>query len=122
MRVLLVEPDRVLGQTAKSALESLGCEVAWNKTAQSALDSMDDSIPDLIVLEIQLGTHNGVELLYELASYSEWQNIPIIIHTINEKVQREEFSDALNQLKVRQVLYKPATTTASLVNVVKQFA
>lgn len=122
MNILLVEPDRILGQAIKTALEAFGYGVVWKRSAQSALDSLDDTVPDMIVLELQLGVHNGVELLYELASYPEWQHIPVIVHTINAKAQDEIFSQSFAQLKVQAVLYKPRTSTAQLVKTVKQLA
>lgn len=122
MTILLVEPDRVLGQTAKTALEAFGHTVVWKKTAQTALDALDENIPEVLVLEPQLGVHNGVELLYEIASYPEWKHIPVVLYTLNSRVQNRAFQNALKQLKVEQVLYKPETTAVRLVNVVKQFA
>jgi DNA-binding response OmpR family regulator len=124
VNILLVEPDRILGEATKVALEAAGYSVVRKRSAQTALDTLDDSLasglPGLIILELQLGIHNGVEFLYEVNSYPEWQHIPIIVHTINAKAQDEIFSEPLSQLKVKAVLYKPRTTTAKLMKVVKQ--
>lgn len=125
MNILLVEPDRVLGQSAKEALEAFGYKVLWRRSAQTALDALDENDEnriDILVLELQLGTHNGVELLYEIASYPEWKQIPVIVHSINPKVQDDTFAEAFSQLQVREILYKPTTNSAKLVNTVKQFA
>lgn len=123
MNILLVEPDRILGEAVKIALEACSYDVTWKRTAQTALDALDDplasGLPDLIILELQLGLHNGIEFLYEIASYPEWQHIPVIVHTINVKAQDEMFGESLEQLKVRAVLYKPKTSTAQLVQAVK---
>lgn len=121
MNILLIEPDRILGEAIKAALEAFGYKVVWKRSAQKALDSLDDAVPDLIILELQLGVHNGIEFLYEVASYPEWQHIPVIVHTINTKVQDEIFAASFAQLKVQAVLYKPRTSTAQLVKAVKQF-
>lgn len=122
MLVLVVEPDKILGEAVKTTLEAFGFVVVWRRSAQKALDTLDDELPDLIILELQLGLHNGVEFLHEIATYPEWQHIPVIIHTINSKAQDEIFADSLEQLNVKAVLYKPKTTTVQLVNTVKQFA
>ncbi len=118
MNILLIEPDRILGEATKNALEAAGHKVAWKRSAQTALDSLDDAVPDLIVLELQLGVHNGVEFLYEVASYPEWGHIPVIVHTINSKAQDEIFAQSFAQLKVQAVLYKPRTSTAQLLTAV----
>ncbi len=119
MEVLLIEPDRILGEAIKNALEAAGYQVAWKRSAQTALDGLDDAVPDLIILELQLGVHNGIEFLYEVASYPEWGHIPVIVHTINAKAQDEIFAQSFAQLKVQAVLYKPRTSTAQLVTAVK---
>ncbi len=110
-----------MGEVIKSALESFGYKVSWSRSAQSALDALDESLPDLVILELQLGVHNGIEFLYEMNSYQEWQGIPIIVHTINAKAQDQIFGVSLETLGVQAVLYKPRTTTKQLVSMVKQF-
>ena len=120
MNLLLVEPDKLLGEVAKNALEAAGCVVSWKRTAQTALDALDHKLPDVIVVELQLGLHNGVELLYEIRSYTEWQHIPFIVHTMNARVLDDRLSSALEQLGVVAVLYKPRTTVAQLIRAVKQ--
>lgn len=119
MTILLVEPDKFLGEATKAALVAAGLKVVWRRNAQTALDAVDDQKPDLIILELQLGQHNGVELLYEIASYPEWQDIPSIVYTLNARAQDQAFATALEQLKVQTVLYKPHAATAELVKTVK---
>lgn len=118
MNLLVVEPDKILGETTKKVLENTGFDVSVKRSAQTALDALDEKRPDAIVLEPQLGEHNGIELLYEIASYPEWHDIPIIIYTINERAKDEIFATALAQLKVQTVLYKPETTVAQLAKAV----
>lgn len=120
MNVLLVEPDKLLGEVSKHALETAGFKVVWKKSAQMALDSLDDKLPDVMIVELQLGLHNGVELLYEIRSYSEWQSIPVIIHTMNARVLDNRLVSVLEQLGVKSVLYKPKTGMPQLIRAVNQ--
>ena len=120
MNILVVEPDKILGGAIKNAFEAFGFKVTWKRSAQTALDALDEQVPDLIILELQLGLHNGIEFLYEVASYPEWQHIPVIVHTINARAQDEIFAASFKQLKVNEVLYKPKTTTTQLLKAVKQ--
>ena len=119
MNVLLVEPDKILGEVAALALQRSGHTVLTRSSAQTALDALDERLPDVIVLEIQLGLHNGIELLYEIRSYHEWHNIPVVIHTINSRVLDDQFTPALAGLNVKSVLYKPRTKGSDLVRVVE---
>lgn len=107
MKILLVEPDKVLSATTQRALKQQGNQVVCCRNAQGAIDAIDTDQPDVIILELQLGLHNGVELLYELRSYPEWQNIPVVVHTLNRRVIEPRFVETLTQLGVQAVFYKP---------------
>ncbi len=120
MNVLLIEPDQVLGGAIKTGLERAGLEVWWRRRAQSALDALDEHVPDLIVLEVQLGVHNGIEFLYEIRSYEEWQQLPVIIHTLNPQLKEPTFQAAIKQLGVEHVLYKPQTSMKQLIQAIAQ--
>lgn len=121
-KVLLIEPDRILGRTTAIGLESKNHKVTWCSSAQAALDTLEKRMPDVIVLEIQLGSHNGIEFLHELQSYPEWQQIPVIIYTINVNVLDDRFGEAFVQLGVQAVLYKPRTSTAQFLRSIAQIA
>lgn len=104
----------MLGGAICSALEKAGHEVTRKRSAQAALDALESSMPDVIVLEIQLGLHNGIEFLFEIRSYPEWQNIPVVVHTLNSKALNDEYQAAFSSLGVVSVLYKPRCTTQQL--------
>lgn len=120
MNVLLVEPDRVLAETMLAAFKNTKHTAVWKRTAQMALDALDNKLPDLIILEIQLGLHNGIEFLYEIRSYPEWQNIPVIVHTLNANALDEQFANAFEELQVLGVFYKPRTSTQQLLKASQQ--
>lgn len=114
MRILIIEPDRELGRTLADELQNSGHDVMVRRDAQTGLDGLDHHNPELVLLEIQLGKHNGIEFLYELHSHTDWQNIPIIIHTHNSHAKIPEFVKSWHQLDVKQVLYKPDTSISRL--------
>ena len=118
MNILLVEPDKVLGGMLAQDLKAAGHNVLWRRSAQTALDALDEQLPDLIILEIQLGLHNGIEFLYEIRSYPEWRSLSVIVHTLNPRVQETQFNKAFKQLGVGTVLYKPTVTSQQLLRAV----
>lgn len=120
MNILLIEPDRVLAEAIVAAFKRAKHTIVWKRSAQTALDVLDDKIPDLIILEIQLGLHNGIEFLYEIRSYPEWQNIPVLVHTLNSNALDEQFGPAFADLQVRAVFYKPRTSTQQLLKAAQQ--
>lgn len=113
--ILLIEPDRLLAKTYRQALSAAGHKVSVSATAQSAITAADDCQPDLVVLELQLIEHSGIEFLYEFRSYQDWQNIPVIIQS---QVPAGEFNASRNLLKEQfgavAYLYKPHSSLNDL--------
>jgi DNA-binding response OmpR family regulator len=113
--ILLVEPDKVLASIYHQALAAADHQVTVAATAQAAITAADQAAPDLVILELQLVEHSGIEFLYEFRSYPEWQAIPVLIHT---HVPPAEFADSrqllTTELGVAQYLYKPRTSLHDL--------
>lgn len=80
-KILVVEPDYNVGQTLAQFLNHHGHVASYCSSAQQAIHAADEKTPGVIILELQLPTHNGIELLYELRSYEDWHNIPVIIYS-----------------------------------------
>lgn len=120
MRILIIEPDRELGRTIATALETKGHTVMVRRDAQTGLDGLDYHNPDLVLLELQLGKHNGVEFLQEQQSHTDWQEIPVIVHTLNSHALEPEYQNAWRELGVKQILYKPATSLSRLQKIIDQ--
>jgi DNA-binding response OmpR family regulator len=121
--VLLVEPDRLVARTYMEALQTAGHTVQVCATAQSAVFCADEQRPDLLILEIQLVGHSGIELLYELRSYPDWQDLPVVIVT---NVPAGEFQGSWqllkNELGVQSYHYKPLFNLRALREMVKEYA
>lgn len=109
--VLLIEPDQILANIYSKALVEAGYMVVHSRGAQSAVHDADDTKPDLVVLELQLPGHSGVEFLYEFRSYEEWQEVPVLLHTFVP----EQAVTLPEQLRVAKHLYKPDTSLGQLV-------
>ena len=119
--VLLLEPDTILADTYMKALAYFGHHTRRTVSAQDAVFKVDELRPDIIIVELQLVAHSGIEFLYELRSYAEWQDIPVIIHSC---VPPNEFSDShkllRDRLGVQHYLYKPQTSLQTLVRAVRE--
>lgn len=73
MRVLLIEPDVVQVRNLEAAISREGHIVASARSAQSAVHVADQHHPDVVVMELQLPGHNGIEFLYEFqATLNGW--------------------------------------------------
>lgn len=121
-QILLIEPDRLLGETYAQALISDGHRVIACAGAQAAILAADQNRPDMVILELQLIKHSGLEFLYEFHSYSEWQPVPVLIQT---SVPPGEFAEnwqlLKNELGIQAYLYKPTTTLGQLVARVNEY-
>lgn len=118
--VLLMEPDKQLADNYRQALEAAGHTVHWQKDAQAALSVIDDHAPDIVVLELHLPDHNGVEFLYEIRSYPDCDHIPVLLHTMVPQQNPGLGHDYWEQLGIKEYLYKPQTTLNQLVNRVER--
>ncbi len=79
----------------------------------------DEQRPGVVVMELQLVAHSGIEFLYEFRSYADWTRVPVIVHTC---VPAGEFGGArgvlMGELGVETYLYKPTTSLQKLVRTV----
>jgi DNA-binding response OmpR family regulator len=120
-RILLIEPDAVLSKIYHQVLVSVGHAVHVSRSAQHGIFTTDEIVPELIILELQLIGHSGIEFLYELRSYSDWKRIPVVVMS---HVPPQEFSGSASLLKhtlgVREYFYKPQTSLSSLLATVKR--
>lgn len=119
--ILMLEPDAILARTYRQAFEHAGHAVRRSVSAQDAVFQVDELVPDVILTEIQLTAHSGIEFLYELRSYAEWQHIPVLIHSC---IPPSEFEHSMallrDMLKVCGYLYKPHTTLQTLLRTVRE--
>ena len=121
MVILLVEPDLALAKIYEQLLQHKGHDVVIATSAQEAIIQSDIKTPDLLICELQLICHSGIELLYEFRSYPEWQKIPVIIHST---VPYAEFSGSryglTEELGISSYLYKPNTNLRQLLSSVEE--
>jgi DNA-binding response OmpR family regulator len=116
-RLLLIEPDRLLAKHYAGVLRAAGHEVICCLTGQSAIQAADEHTPDVVILELQLKGHNGVEFLYEFRSYPEWQSIPVIVQTLVPPQVLENIA-AVPLLGIAAYLYKPTSNLEKLTDAV----
>ncbi len=114
MTILLLEPNRLLAKQYSEFLEQNGHKVVWRQNAQSGIGAADEQKPDLVIAELLLTGHSGVEFLYEFRSYGDWQNIPVILLASVDRSEAGVSLEALKELKVGAYFYKPEMKLADL--------
>ena len=112
-RILLVEPDRYLAELYSRALSHNGHSVLCARTVARAITLLDTERIDVLIVELQIAQHNGIELLYEMRSYVDWNDIRIIIHSYVPE-HKTMVSKTMQQLNIDTYLYKPRTSLFEL--------
>ena|SRR5579864_2960115 len=105
-RVLLIESDRQLGQNLRSYLELNDFSVDVHSDLQHAIMSADAQCPDVIILDLILAGRSGIEFLYELRSYPEWQSVPVIATSHISQNELAHYEPAFGQLNISAYLPK----------------
>ncbi len=117
--ILLIEPDKVLAEIYKSVLMKNHYKVVTVHDAQVGINAVDELVPDLIILELQLAKHSGIEFLYELRSYKEWHNIPVIILSMVDQSEFKNSNNILfNNLGILNYYYKLDVSMDNLLDIV----
>lgn len=119
-RILLLESDKLLTKVYAQSLVAGGHEVMTHHDAQAAVTILDEQSIDLVVLELALAGHNGVELLYEMRSYPDWDHIPVVLHTMVPPSHPGLGRTLWKELGIAAYLYKPQTSLAQLVQKVNR--
>jgi DNA-binding response OmpR family regulator len=119
--ILLIEPNTLLAETYTQALHHAGHSVAHVTGAQAGIDAADKKAPDVVILELQLPRHNGIEFLHEFRSYAEWSHVPVIVNTLVQPGSLMLSKVPLKRdLGVVEFLYKPRTTLQDVIRVVRE--
>lgn len=104
--VLVLEPDVILGTLLKAEAIKRGYSADWKKTAEAAVHAADLKRPDVVIMELQISKHNGIEFLYEFKSYTEWLAVPIVIYTHLPSIEMASIFKVSTQLQIVAVYHK----------------
>ncbi|MGB0133899.1 response regulator [Dokdonella sp.] len=79
--ILIVDDNPVNLKLARSVLEIEGHKVDAAIDAESALEYLHETIPDLILMDIALPGMDGLSLTRKLKADPRWRTIPVIALT-----------------------------------------
>jgi DNA-binding response OmpR family regulator len=115
--ILVVDDEVAIAKLIKFVLESNGYEVRIAPDGNSAIDSIKEKTPDLVVLDLMLPTISGFEVLENIRSDMGITAMPVIVLTC--RGQKEDRDKAL-RLGATEYITKPFSPT-SLVNTLKSY-
>ena len=119
--ILLIEPNTLLAETYTQALQHAGYTVSHAVGAQAAIDAADKHTPDVVIMELQLPQHSGIEFLHEFRSYAEWMEVPVVVNTTLPPGRMLLAKPTLQRdLGVVGTYYKPRTSLQDIIRLVRE--
>jgi len=116
IRVLLVEDDAWLAEMEQSVLTQAGYDVVVAPHALAAMASIDETVPDVIILDVLLAGSTAFSLLNELQSHGDTHQVPIILCT---NLAEQFSSSQLAEYGVKRVVNKTTMHPQDLVVAVR---
>jgi CheY-like chemotaxis protein len=105
-KILTVDDSKTVRRLAQAALREFDCDVSEADNGFKALFAMERSLPDLILLDVNMPTMGGVEMLTLLSSKPKLKAIPVIMLT---SPADHAVSAQLAAMGARATLLKPFT-------------
>lgn len=86
-RVLIVDDDAVFARHACKVLERRGITAHHLAEPGQILESLEETLPDLVLLDVVMPGFSGLDLCCVLRSTQRWQDLPIVMVTAQPGVQ-----------------------------------
>ena len=102
VKVMVVEDDRALADLVVSVLEEEGYAVQTARNGQEALNQVRESLPDIILLDLQMPVMDGWTFYSLLRQHKDTATIPVIVTSSDEREAR-----ARSDLHAECFLQKP---------------
>lgn len=117
-RILIIEDDKFLGSLLARKLEKEEFVTSLATNGMEALSKINESLPNLILLDLILPNINGFEILEILKKNQKTKNTPVII--LSNLGQKEDIEKSL-KLGAVDYLVKAYSTPQEIVEKIKIF-
>jgi CheY-like chemotaxis protein len=114
--VLLIEDDEMTRHMMRQMLEREGWTVDEARNGLEALERMEHTRPELILLDLMMPEMDGFDFATQMHVHPEWRSIPVIVLTAKELT--EEDRQRLNGY-VQKVLQKTGQSHEQLLRQVR---
>ncbi|WP_207423231.1 response regulator [Desertivirga brevis] len=84
--ILSVDDDRDILDCLELILPTEGYSVITSEEPENIKADIAEYNPDLILLDIQMGNYNGLEICKELKSLEDTRGIPVLILSSDERI------------------------------------
>jgi len=116
-KIAIIEDDSVISQMYRMKFEADGFDVQLANNGKRGVSLVENFLPDMILLDLQMPEMNGVDAL-EIIRKEDWgKNIPVIILT---NLGEEESPKELRSLGIHSYIVKANLTPRQVVQRVKE--
>lgn len=110
--ILVVDDDSELRNIYRHALERAGYSIIEAANGIEALQAIEAHSPVLVIMDMAMPLMGGKELLEEIRSRPEWDNLPVVI--ITARPEHEASAEALGATRFLRKPIGPHRVVAML--------
>ncbi len=95
-RVLIVDDSSIVRQNLKKIIDSIEGIELYDEAEdyQSAIEKIKDAMPDILILDINLGEKSGIDILYKIKGRLNSEPIVIMFTNYTDPIFRKAAKDA----------------------------
>ncbi len=101
--ILVVEDNDDLQVLFRLVLESEGYQVAVADNGQDALKLLEETQPQLVLMDIMMPGTSGIEVSRSIKQQQNYETLPILLVSAVDRLKEQQ----LNYSQANGVLYKP---------------
>ena len=107
--ILVVEDEPAIQELIAVNLRRNGHEVRRAASAEEALASLAESLPDVILLDLMMPEMDGFAVVAALQKEQGWREIPVIVITSRDldATERERLNSGVQSILVKET-FRPA--------------
>jgi DNA-binding response OmpR family regulator len=114
--ILVVEDDKFISNAYKAKFESEGFKFTAAFNGEEALQILQKTIPDIIILDLVMPIKNGFEVLKEVKKSKSLNTIPIIVAT---NLGEEQYIIKAKEMGANDYMLKSELSLSDLVEKVR---
>ena len=103
-RVLLIEDEPNIIEAIRFILSRDGWRVDTHSDGQTALETVRQKSPDLIILDVMLPNRSGYDILNDIRSEEDTKSLPVLMLTARGQKKDRELAEKLG---VNRFMTKP---------------
>lgn len=88
-RIWIIDDDQSILEISKIILEEAGFAVSIFKNEEEFLDALQDSLPDLVFLDITLSGSSGIKIAQSLKENKKTASIPLILMSADSEIEKK---------------------------------